>query len=158
MIGELFKQSFSVNFVTGTLMEVGRPSTPLLAIPATCCWNIALSKPLIDAGKLIPLGTTDASRSSFLPDVPTLKEAGAKVIDVSGWVGTRRTEGRIRRHRGALYLQTSPISVQIQELRNILAGLKALPVVNSPDEFGNELRQERQMWDRVIKKAGISLE
>ena len=158
LIGELFKQSFSVNFVTVTYNGGGQAINAVVGDTADLLFEtIALSKPLIDAGKLIPLATTGASRSSFLPDVPTLKEAGAEGFDVSGWVGLAAPKGvsddivaRVYRHLA--------ISVQNQELRNILAGLKALPVVNSPDEFGNELRQERQMWDRVIKKAGISLE
>ena len=49
---------------------------------------------LIDK-KLRALATTTASRSVFLPDVPTMKEAGVANFEVSSWNGIF---GR-RRHR-----------------------------------------------------------
>ena len=41
----------------------------------------------IKAGKLRPLAVTSAKRSSSLPDVPTMQDAGMKNFDVSTWYG-----------------------------------------------------------------------
>jgi hypothetical protein len=36
--------------------------------------------------------------------------------------------------------------------------MSAEPVVNSPEDFGQEWRQEAAMWETAIKKAGIKME
>lgn len=49
--------------------------------------GIATSLPQIRAGKLKVYGFTGKSRSSYLPDVPTMAELGYPEIDAVGWLG-----------------------------------------------------------------------
>ena len=44
-------------------------------------------KPHIDSGKLVPLAATGAKRSAFLPNVPTIAEAGMGDFLVHTWLG-----------------------------------------------------------------------
>jgi len=49
--------------------------------------NIATMKPNVEAGLVRVLGTSGATRSPILPDVPTIAEAGVPGFVASGWVG-----------------------------------------------------------------------
>jgi tripartite-type tricarboxylate transporter receptor subunit TctC len=115
--------------------------------------TITLSRPYIETGKLVALAVTGGTRSAFLPDVPTLKELDFDV-QTSGWtamVAPKNTPadivGRVQRELGK--------ALENPELRMKLDGLCAEPIVNSPEAFGEEWRQEARMWDKVIRDAGI---
>ncbi len=49
--------------------------------------GMATSKPMISAGKLIAYGVAAKTRSTQLPQVPTLAEQGYPELDFSNWVG-----------------------------------------------------------------------
>jgi tripartite-type tricarboxylate transporter receptor subunit TctC len=49
--------------------------------------SVGLAAPNVKAGKLVALGTTGATRTSALPDVPTIKEQGYSNLEFSSWFG-----------------------------------------------------------------------
>jgi tripartite-type tricarboxylate transporter receptor subunit TctC len=49
--------------------------------------SVGLAAPNVKAGKLAALGTTGATRTSTLPDVPTIKEQGYANLEFSSWFG-----------------------------------------------------------------------
>jgi tripartite-type tricarboxylate transporter receptor subunit TctC len=49
--------------------------------------SVGLAAPNVKAGKLVALGTTGATRTSALPDVPTIKEQGYNNLEFSSWFG-----------------------------------------------------------------------
>jgi tripartite-type tricarboxylate transporter receptor subunit TctC len=49
--------------------------------------SVGLAAPNVKAGKLVALGSTGASRTSALPDVPTIKEQGFSNLEFSSWFG-----------------------------------------------------------------------
>ena len=49
--------------------------------------SVGLAAPNVKAGKLVALGTTGATRTSTLPDVPTIKEQGYANLEFSSWFG-----------------------------------------------------------------------
>jgi len=49
--------------------------------------TVGLAAPNVKAGKLAALGTTGATRSPTLPDVPTIKEQGYANLEFSSWFG-----------------------------------------------------------------------
>ena len=158
LTAELFKQSAGVDFVTVTHNGGGQAVNTVLGDQADLLFEtVALSAPLIDAGKLVPLATTGARRSEFLPDVPTAGEAGVPGFVVVGWVAVaapkdvpdeivERVQSTLRQVAGR------------DDVRKTLANLKARPVVNTPGEFERLLTDERAMWSRAIQKAQITLE
>ncbi len=70
--------------------------------------------PHIKAGKLRALAVTTAKRSSVLPDVPTMEEAGLKGFDIGTWFGIL-----------APAATPKPIVAQLSA--------KIVEIVNSPD-------------------------
>lgn len=49
--------------------------------------SVGLAAPNVKAGKLAALGTTGATRTPTLPDVPTIKEQGYANLEFSSWFG-----------------------------------------------------------------------
>ena len=49
--------------------------------------SVALAAPNVKAGKLLALGSTGATRSLALPDVPTIKEQGYNQLEFTSWFG-----------------------------------------------------------------------
>ncbi|WP_213954012.1 tripartite tricarboxylate transporter substrate binding protein [Variovorax sp. dw_954] len=49
--------------------------------------SVALAAPNVKSGKLAALGTTGATRSPALPDVPTIKEQGYPTLAFNSWFG-----------------------------------------------------------------------
>ena len=49
--------------------------------------TVGLGAPQVKAGKLAALGTTGATRSPMMPDVPTIKEQGYPSLEFNAWFG-----------------------------------------------------------------------
>jgi len=158
LTAQLFKQAASLDFVTIPHNGGGLAVGAVLGDHADLLVEtVSLSRPHIESGKLIPIATTGPRRSAFLPDVPTLKELGLEGCETSGWtamVAPKDTPSAII----ALIQGELAKSAKSDEVKKKLADLSAEPVVNTPEEFARELREERAMWGRVIKQAGIKLE
>ena len=57
--------------------------------------------PHVKSGNLRALAVTDTQRSSLLPDVPTLREAGVENFQFTQWLALLAARGNAERHRGA---------------------------------------------------------
>jgi tripartite-type tricarboxylate transporter receptor subunit TctC len=113
--------------------------------------------PHIQAGRLRAVAVTTPTRSSVMPDVPTIAEAGVPGYDVTVWYGILTT-GRSPRqiieklHAGIVE------ALQSADVRQQLTVLGLDPVGNSPVQFATKIRAEIAQWAQVIKRAGIRSE
>ncbi len=110
--------------------------------------------PQVKAGKLLALGISSAQRSSALPEVPTVIEAGVPAFEVYEWQGVvvpRATPADIvqRLNREIVAVLGLP------EVRERISGLGAIVVAGSAAEFEAHIRKELALWQRVIGAAGI---
>ena len=110
--------------------------------------------PLIKAGRLRPLAVTSLTRSSALPDIPTLDELGLKGFQAVAWNGlsapARTPKDVIRRiNADVLKVIRSPDFVE----RLTAEGSDA--VGDSPEQFAAFLQEETARWNKVIKFANI---
>jgi tripartite-type tricarboxylate transporter receptor subunit TctC len=113
--------------------------------------------PQVKAGKLRALGYSTTKRSSQLPDVPTLEEAGVKGYDMGYWFAAYVPAGT-----------PAPVVARLNEL--LQQGVKSAaakaffdtagsePWTTSPDELAKFQAAETQKWGKVIKAAGIEAE
>jgi len=118
--------------------------------------TITLSRPYIQSGKLVPIAVTGPTRSAFLPDVPTLTELNLE-IQTSGWTAIVAPKG-IPIEIVTRVQQELSEGLQNPDLKTKLGDLCAEPIVNTPDRFAREWKQEALMWEEVTKKIGITLE
>jgi len=110
----------------------------------------------VKGGQVRALAVATPNRTEDLPDVPTLKEAGADVDAVlwSGIFAPRQTPPAIvRKLEGEL--------MRIVKLPDIVARLKPLgilPVGNSSAEFAQILVSDIARWSEVAKAGNIRIE
>lgn len=107
------------------------------------------------SGKVRALATSGAQRSSVLPDVPTLKEAGYPEIDVKDWVGVfvpAKTPADIVARLNAALRD----ALKTPEMADAFAKLMIEPVPPlSPEETARQVQAETQMWGPVVKASGF---
>ena len=111
----------------------------------------------IKAGKFKPLALTTATRSSELPQVPTLAEAGVSGFEMSTWYGMFVTSGTPPEVTQRLQTELAKI-LKMPDIQTKLKGLGGEPGNISPDQFAQMNRQEFTRFGDLIKKANIKLE
>lgn len=119
--------------------------------------NMPTVLPHVQAGKLRALAVTDGQRSSFLPDVPTLAEAGVPGIALSSWYGVlapRNTPPEV----------VDELAATIDALMKseaALARMKAQGMtawVVKTGEFGALIKKETALWEPIIKSRHIEIQ
>jgi tripartite-type tricarboxylate transporter receptor subunit TctC len=111
----------------------------------------------IKAGKFKPLALTTATRSSELPQVPTLAEAGVSGFEMSTWYGMFVTSGTPPEVTQRLQTELAKI-LKMPDIQTKLKGLGGEPGNITPEQFAQMNRQEFTRFGDLIKKANIKLE
>jgi tripartite-type tricarboxylate transporter receptor subunit TctC len=118
---------------------------------------LGIALPHIQAGNLRALAMTGATRSSFLPDVPTLTEAGYPGLEIAEWQGLfvpAKTPPAIiqalnRSVRDAL---------DTAEVKSGLVKLSFEAGGTSPEEFAQLVRSDLARWEPIVKASGFTPE
>lgn len=111
----------------------------------------------IQAGRLRGLAVSRAKRSSALPDLPTVAEAGVPGYEAIEWNGVMVPAGTPEPAIRRIHASLSKV-LSMPAIRERIVGLGAEPVGSSPAEFAAFIRNELATWSKVIKEVGISIE
>jgi tripartite-type tricarboxylate transporter receptor subunit TctC len=113
--------------------------------------------PHIRSGKLRVLGVGGAKRSSILPDVPTIAEAGVPGYEATNWWGIAAPAGTPPPIVERLHKEVAVVLGSAETQKRFLD--EGADVVHmSPTEFGAFIAAETAKWTRVVKEANISAE
>lgn len=111
----------------------------------------------IKSGQVRALAVTSAKRSTEIPDVPTMAEAGVPGVEVSlfsGFFLPAATPAPIVKK-----LQDEVIRViKARDVQERLRGLSAEPVGNTSAEFRRVIEKEIPQWTEVARAANIKIE
>jgi tripartite-type tricarboxylate transporter receptor subunit TctC len=118
---------------------------------------LGIALPHIQAGNLRALAMTGATRSSFLPDVPTLTEAGFSGLAITEWQGLfvpAKTPPAVvhalnRSVRDAL--DTAEVKAGLIKLSFEAGG-------TSPEQFADIVRADIARWEPIVKASGFAPE
>jgi tripartite-type tricarboxylate transporter receptor subunit TctC len=122
--------------------------------------NLPSSIQQIKGGKLKPLAVTSAKRSSALPDVPTVEEAGGpalKGFEASSWFGLLAPAGTPP-DIVARIQQESAKALASPAVREKLEAQGAIPGGNTPAEFARMIADEHAKWAKVVKASGAKVD
>ena len=108
----------------------------------------------IQARRVKPLAVSTAKRSSALPEVPTISEAGLPGYDAASWYGLFAPAGIPKNVLGVLSKEIVRI-MQVPEVRQRFSGDGFEPVGGTPDQFAKFVRTEIAKWEKIIKTAGL---
>jgi tripartite-type tricarboxylate transporter receptor subunit TctC len=109
----------------------------------------------IEARRLKPLAVTGDRRSSVLPDVPTLAEAGVPGVDITGWQGVIGPSGV----RPEIITTLNSAFAQAQalpEVRRLEADGYPLDA-STPEEFAGFITDEYERWGAFIRAEDIRI-
>lgn len=118
--------------------------------------NLPSSMPHIKSGKFRALAITSAQRSSQLPDVPTMTEAGVP-MQVTAWFGLLAPAGTPDAIVNKVQ-QAASQAMQSPEVRQRFADLGGIPGGETPAEYDAFIDQERRNWAQIVKASGITLD
>jgi tripartite-type tricarboxylate transporter receptor subunit TctC len=111
----------------------------------------------IKGGKLKVLATSGVKRSTQLPDVPTLDEAGLKGYSAYVWMGLLAPKGtptaivdKLQREFKASLASTEVVAFMTE------AGIET--VASTPAEMDAYFREERDRWARIVKETGAKVD
>jgi tripartite-type tricarboxylate transporter receptor subunit TctC len=119
--------------------------------------TVAQSLPHIKAGKLKALGVTTKGRSSSLPDVPTIAEAGLPGYEMSAWIGLIAPAGTPDPIVKKLQAEIARI-VKAPDVVEALRPQGLELVGSSSEEFSALIREEMPAYARIFRDAGIAQE
>ena len=156
--GELFKLSTGVQFTHVPYKGQGQEMADMLGGHIKVAFpSIPASIQHIKSGKMIGLGVTTKQRSSALPDLPTIEEAGVPGYEVSGWYGILAPAGVPKPIVARLNAELTGI-LQDASMREMLARDGAEPRSSTPEEFAQIISADIVKWAKVVKAAGIKVE
>lgn len=113
--------------------------------------------PFIKEGKLKPLAVTTAKRSSTLPNVPTLQEAGVPGIAIGTWFGLLAPAATPKEVVAKLNAEIVKI-INTPEFKKQMFDIGAEPIGNKPDEMAKQIKEETEKFAALIKAGKVTLD
>lgn len=135
--------------ITDTIAHMVAGHTAYMMAP------ILLASGDIRAGNLIALGVSSTRRSSLLPEVPTIAEAGVPSFNYAIWYGIWAPAGTPPGVVDKLAKDISR-SLAAADLREWLKKHDADPMSMTQGEFARFVQSESESAARILKAAGIN--
>jgi tripartite-type tricarboxylate transporter receptor subunit TctC len=156
--GHLFKLALGLDLVAVPFNGAGPAITSTIGNQTPIAFTaLPPTTPHVKSGALRALAVTSKTRSSALPDVPTLAEAGVAGQEADTLQGVLVPAGTPKEIIDTLHREIVRI-VALPEVKERLAGLGFDPVANRPEEFAAQIRAEIAKWGKVVKAANIKVE
>jgi tripartite-type tricarboxylate transporter receptor subunit TctC len=115
-------------------------------------------QPFLQSGRLRPIAVASTKRLANLPDVPTISETkGFEGFEAGQWYGLLTVAGtpkpivdRLNKEVVAILNRPETLKLFAQD------GLEALP--DTPEQFGQYIKEQIEQWRPVVQQAGIVIE
>jgi tripartite-type tricarboxylate transporter receptor subunit TctC len=158
LAGELFMRSAGITATHVPFKGGGPMMQALLGGHVSCSFEgLTAQLPHVRAGTLRALAVTGAKRSTSLPDVPTIAEAGLPGYEYSGWTGLAAPSATPRAIVERLQAEIAKIAAT-DEARQWFERSGAEPGIQSPQEFADFIRLEHTRLGKLIREAGLRAE
>jgi len=113
--------------------------------------------PHVKSGRLRGMGIATLKRSPFLPEVPTVAEAGYPGFEAVGWIGIAapaRTPAPVLDQLNAEIVRI----INTPEMKERLATLAVTPVGDTREQFARFIMSEIAKWGKAVKESGAKAE
>lgn len=115
--------------------------------------NLPPALPHVRSGKLKALGVSAAKRSSAVPEIPTIAEAGLPGYEAGTWYGLLApagTNGDIIARLNAELVK----GLRSEEMKKRIAAEGGDVVGSTPEEFTAVIKRDIEKWTRVVNASG----
>ena len=158
MAGELFKAMSGTDIVHVPHRGSGEARNSVIGGHVQMMIDaITTMAPNVEAGQVRALGVTGLTRSSVLPDVPTVAEAGVPGYEATIWLGLMAPAGTPQPIVHKLNAEIGKV-LSRPEVRDNWAKQGAAPLQMTPAEFGKYLRDDIEKWAKVVKLSGAKVQ
>ena len=113
--------------------------------------------PLAKAGKLRILAVGSGQRSSIMPEVPTVAEAGFPGFEVGtsmGFAAPAGTPRPIIERLNAEFVK----ALKSPEVQAKMPALGVEVVANSPEQFAEQIRKDQEHYSRLVRQIGLKVD
>ena len=113
--------------------------------------------PHVKSGRLRGMGIATLKRSPFLPEVPTVAEAGYPGFEAVGWIGIAapaRTPAPVLDQLNAEIVRI----INTPEMKERLAMLAFTPVGDTREQFARFIKAEIAKWGKAVRESGAKAE
>ena len=156
MAGELFKSLSGTNLVHVPHKASGEMRNSVIGGHVQMTFDaITTMTSNVKAGQVRALGTSAAKRSTVLPDVPTIAEAGVSGYESTIWLGIMAPAGTPKAIVDKLNAEINKV-INRPDVKEAWDKQGAVPLVMSPAEFDAYLRKDIEKWAKVVKAAGLA--
>lgn len=111
----------------------------------------------VKSGRLKGLAVSSAKRSSVVPDIPTVAEAGYPGYEAATWYGVLAPAGTPM----AIVRKLNHDIMQVlhqPDLRQRMSGEGAEAAPTTPEEFAAYIKSEVSKWAKVVRESGVAVE
>jgi tripartite-type tricarboxylate transporter receptor subunit TctC len=154
MAGELFKAMSGTDIVHVPHKASGEMRSSVIGGHVQMGFDaITTMAPTVKAGQVRALGTSAAKRSTVLPDVPTIAEAGVPGYESTIWLGIMAPAGTPKAIVGRLNAEINKVITR-PDVKAAWDKQGAVALVMTPAEFDAYLRKDIEKWAEVVKVSG----
>ncbi len=154
MAGELFKAMAGVDIVHVPYKGSSGARTDVLGGQVQMMFDaVPTMSEHAKTARVTALGTTGKTRSTVLPNVPTISEAGVTGYEAVIWLGLMAPKGTPPAIVNRLNAEIAKIQNRA-DVRQEWASQGAAPMVMTPEEFGRYLDEDIVKWERIVKISG----
>jgi tripartite-type tricarboxylate transporter receptor subunit TctC len=108
----------------------------------------------VKSGTLTALAVTDAKRSPFFPDLPTMIEAGVPEFESALWFGIAAPAGTPQPIIDRLSKAANE-ALKSDDVMKSFAAQTMVPIGGTPADFGRYIAKEEKRWAGVVTTAGL---
>jgi tripartite-type tricarboxylate transporter receptor subunit TctC len=154
MAGELFKAMAGLDIVHVPYKGSSQARTDTLGGQVDMMFDaVTTMSEFAKAGKVRALATTGKVRSSVLPNVPTMAEAGVPGYETVIWLGVMAPKGTSPEIVRRLNAEITAI-IGRPDVRDEWARQGAVAMKMNPEEFSRYIVDDIAKWERIVKISG----
>ena len=154
MAGELFKSMAGLDIVHVPYKESSAARAGVLGGQVEMMFDaVTTMSEQAKAGKVKALATSGKARSSVMPNVPTVSEAGVPGYDAVIWLGVMAPKGTPPAVVARLNAEITKLAAK-PETKADWAKQGAVGMTMTPDEFSKYVADDIVKWEKVIRISG----
>jgi tripartite-type tricarboxylate transporter receptor subunit TctC len=152
MAGELFKTMAGIDLVHVPYRNSGEARNGVIGGQVQMMIDaVTTMAPNVGQGQVRALATTGERRSSVLPEVPTVEEAGLPGYEATIWLGLMAPAGTPKPVIDRLNAAVNT-AIKRPEIVKLWADQGAAPMSMTPEEFDKYLRSDIVKWAEVVRQ------
>jgi tripartite-type tricarboxylate transporter receptor subunit TctC len=113
--------------------------------------------PRIEDGRLRALAYNSPRRSTVLPNVPTLAEAGLKDVLQGSWFALMVPAGTSAATAGKIAADAGEVLVRPDFVARFITGVGLEPLNISPTEIANLMKFDADIYTKLVRSLALEL-